>query len=175
MAAEPRPADSDSTDWTFVIDQGCQQCGYVPHDVVTTARRLAQVPGRWVEVLQRDGATMRPSEGVWSPVEYACHSRDLITVLGDRVGAMLDSDRPTFANYDGEAEAVAGKFWAADPALVSEQIGDSMDRTLFIYGRVGEADWERVGLRGDGVEMTVAGLSRYLLHDLEHHLVDVDG
>lgn len=175
MSTEPRPADSDSTDWTFVITDGCRQCGYVPHDVTETARRLADLPGRWSKALERPNATIRPQEGIWSPVEYGCHSRDLIEVLGERIELILGGDRPTFANYDGEAEVVSGRFWEADPAELAQQIASETERTISIYQRVTEGDWDRKGLRGDGKAMTIADLSRYLLHDLEHHLVDVDG
>lgn len=38
-----------------------------------------------------------------------------------------------------------------------------------------DGDWDRTGQRSDGFTFTVATLSRYLVHDLEHHLHDVDG
>lgn len=170
---EPRPADSDTRDWTFVIDEGCAQCGYVPHEPTATVARLRDLPGRWAAVLQRPGAAARPSEGVWSPVEYACHSRDLLRVLGERVALMLDQDEPTFPDYDGEAEAVRGRFWAADPAAVAEEIRRGVEEASSVYERVAPSDWERRGLRGDGRVFTIVGLSRFLVHDHEHHLHDV--
>ena len=36
-------------------------------------------------------------------------------------------------------------------------------------------DWSRRGVRSDGAEFTVDTFTRYLLHDLVHHLVDVGG
>ena len=68
MYAAPAPAEHDSTDWTFVVDQGCSQCGYRPHDPGETGDRLEALVPRWAEVLRRPDATRRPEPGVWSPV-----------------------------------------------------------------------------------------------------------
>ena len=175
MTDAPPPADTDTRDWTFVIDSGCEQCGYAPHDPVTTPARLRSLPPRWATVLQRQDAAVRPREGTWSPVEYACHSRDLIGALGERIAAMLESRNPTFADYDGEAEAVRGEFWAADPAQVAREIEAAAAASAMVLARVSDGDWDRTGRRGDGFTFTVASLCRYLVHDLEHHLHDVDG
>ena len=40
MTDAPPPAQTDDTDWTFVIEEGCGQCGCTPHDVATTPQRL---------------------------------------------------------------------------------------------------------------------------------------
>ena len=175
MSDTPRPADPDTRDWTVVIDDGCSECGYTPHDPRETQARILALSERWTAVLSREDARERPREGVWSPVEYACHSRDLLRVLGERVTLILDEDNPTFSEYDGEAEAVSGQFWSADPETTADDIARQADKTAFVYATVGESDWEKAGLRGDGKKMSIAELSRYLLHDLEHHLVDVDG
>ena len=175
MDATPPPADPDSRDWTFVLEAGCPECGYELHDPALTGERLrADVP-RWQAVLERPDVAERPSAGVWSPLEYASHSRDLVAVLGARVEAMLTEDRPTFADYDGEAEAVLQQFWTGDPAEVVREIADRTESTVAVLGRVAGDDWERTGLRCDGRPFTITELCRYLLHDVEHHLHDVDG
>lgn len=38
-----------------------------------------------------------------------------------------------------------------------------------------EEDWERRGLRSNGSEFTVLTLAQYFLHDVVHHLHDVNG
>lgn len=88
---------------------------------------------------------------------------------------MLASDDPEFADYDGEAEAIRQQFWRAAPEEVGRQLQSRTRRTREILSRVGEEDWARTGHRGDGKVFTVAGLCRFLLHDVEHHLHDVDG
>ena len=173
MDASPPPAAPDTRDWTFVVDEGCPECGYRPHDPALTGERLRAGVPRWAAVLARPDVAQRPSEGVWSPLEYASHARDLVGVLGQRVAAMLEEEGAPFAEYDGEAEAVRQEFWANDPAEVARQIAASTEDTVDVLGRVSGEDWERTGLRGDGRPFTVTQLSRYLLHDVEHHLHDV--
>lgn len=175
MTDAPPPAEPDRTDWTFVIDSGCPQCGYEPHDPALTGERLRDGTPRWSRVLGRADVAQRPSEGVWSPLEYAGHSRDLIRVLGERVTAMLDEEDPTFADYDGEAEAVRRRFWAEDPQEVDRQIAEATETTVAVLTRVRGDAFERTGRRGDGRPFTVTELCRYLLHDVEHHLHDVHG
>ena len=173
-ATPPPPAEHDTTDWTFVVDDGCAECGYTPHDPALTSERLQATVPRWASALERPGVTERPSPAVWSPLEYASHSRDLVRVLGERVTMMLAQEGAPFADYDGEAEAVRQEFWAGDPQTVAEEIATETQRTVDVLGGVRGEAWERTGLRGDGQPFTVAQLSRYLLHDIEHHLHDVE-
>lgn len=156
------------------MDDGCRECGYAPHDPVLTSERLQTAARRWATALQRPDVGERPAPGVWSTLEYAGHSRDLVRVLGQRVEAMLGQEGAPFADYDGETEAVRREFWAADPAAVAREIAAETQRTGTVLARVRGEDWERTGLRGDGRPFTVTELARYLLHDVEHHLHDVD-
>lgn len=172
MSTPPPPADHDSRDWTFVVDDGCDECGYTPHDPAATSDRLLAAVPRWAAALQRPGASERPAPGVWSPLEYACHARDLVRVLGDRVSAVLAREGAPFADYDGEAEAVRQEFWASDPRVVARQVAEETERTVAVLDRVRGQAWGRAGTRGDGTLFTIAGLCRYLLHDVEHHLHD---
>lgn len=126
-------------------------------------------------MLEREDVAVRPAERVWSPLEYASHSSDLIEELGKRLTVMLERDSPTFADYDGEAEAVRKRFWDADPREVARQIHERTAVTARILRGIDDDDLARTGYRGDGVEFTVTGLCRYLLHDVEHHLHDVSG
>lgn len=175
MDATPPPAEHDTRDWTFVVEDGCADCGYTPHDPVLTIERLEATVPRWARALERPGATERPAPGVWSTVEYASHSRDLVRVLGERVTAMLAEEGAPFADYDGEAEAVRQQFWAADPRTVAREVAAETERTIAVLEGVRGEAWERTGLRGDGQPFTITQLCRYLLHDIEHHLHDVDG
>lgn len=175
MDATPPLAAPDSRDWTFVVDEGCSECGHVPHDPAMTGERLRALVPRWRRALERPDVAERPEPQVWSPLEYASHSRDLVRVLGERIAVMLEEEGAPFADYDGEAEAVRQEFWNNDPAEVAREIADNTEATLAVLGKASGEDWERTGLRGDGKPFTVTQLSRYLLHDVEHHLHDVAG
>lgn len=175
MNSAPEPGMSDSRDWTTVLDGGCDECGYSPHDPVTTADRLSTAADRWGTVLVRPDVAERPAPRVWSPLEYAGHSRDLIEVLGDRLAAMLDGDTPTYADFDGEAAVREHEYWKADAGDLAERVARDTARTCEILAGVSGDDWGRTGRRGDGYLFTVASLCQYIVHDVEHHLHDVNG
>lgn len=171
----PEPGMPDDRDWTTVLDAGCGECGYQPHDSPDTAARLAAAAERWNAVLARPDVERRPAPRVWSPLEYAGHCRDLTEVLGDRLQAMLEEDDPTYADFDGEAAVREREYWRADPGALAEQLARDTERTRRVLARVTGADWQRTGRRGDGFVFTVATLSQYIVHDVEHHLYDVAG
>lgn len=175
MDNAPEPGMPDDRDWTTVLDGGCDECGYTPHDPATTSERLASAAERWRTVLARQGAADRPAPRVWSPVEYAGHCRDLIEVLGDRLEAMLGSENPTYEDFDGEAAVREHEYWKADPAELSGQLVLDTERSRGVLAGVGDDDWARTGRRGDGYEFTVGSLCQYIVHDVDHHLHDVNG
>lgn len=175
MVDAPEPGMPDTRDWTTVLEAGCDECGYRLHDPAATGRRLTEAMERWRRVLVRPDAVRRPAPRVWSPVEYAGHCRDLIEVLGQRVTAMLEVDAPTYDDFDGEAAVREHEYWRADPAELASGLELATARTREALERVGPGELERTGLRGDGYTFTVATLCRYIVHDVEHHLYDVQG
>lgn len=175
MNDAPEPGIRDDRDWTTVLEGGCDECGYRPHDPEATDQRLATALERWTAVLARTDVARRPAPRIWSPLEYGGHCRDLIEVLGDRVTAMLDSENPTYADFDGAAAVVEHEYWRIDAGALTERLARATARTREILARVGAEDWQRTGRRGDGFVFTVATLCQYIVHDVEHHLDDVGG
>ena len=171
----PEPGLPDDRDWTTVLRSGCEECGYRLHEPSTTADRLGAATERWRAVLGRPGATQRPAPRVWSPVEYGGHCRDLIEVLGERVALMLAHDEPTYEDFDGEEAVRRHEYWRAAPDHIVHAMESAVARTQDTLARVGPDDWDRTGRRGDGYVFTIGSLCRYIVHDVEHHLVDVDG
>ena len=173
MSAEaPLPTQPETKDWTVVLTEGCAECGYEPSDPYMSSARLAAAAAEWPEVLSRPGVDVRPEPTVWSPLEYAAHARDMVRLLGTRVASMLDGDHPTFDDWDGDAEAIEREYWKADQAQIAADIELTTRHTRAVLARVGRDQWERTGQRSDGVVFTIATLCQYLVHDVEHHLVD---
>ena len=85
---------------------------------------------------------------------------------------MLEVD-PQFANWDGDDMAVELKYWAADPQATADDIAVQTERTIRTLTALTDDQWDRPGHRSDGAPFTVSTLCQYLLHDIEHHLVDV--
>jgi hypothetical protein len=169
----PAPVPGDDRDWTFVIADGCDECGFRPFEPSETAQRISDGTERWRAILDRPDVAGRPSEQVWSPLEYACHVRDMVRLLGERVKSMRDQEDPEFADWDGDAKAVELAYWAADPGTTWEDFERTTRRTVAVLDSVPSEDWDRTGHRSDGVEFTIASLGQYIGHEMEHHLHDV--
>lgn len=169
--------EPDTKDWTWVLREPCTECGFRADSVSgpEVAGRIPALADRWVRVLAQDGATERPAPTVWSPLEYACHVRDVFRVFAGRVRLMLTEDGPTFENWDQDATAVAERYGQQDPAQVSVELQDAAADVTAAFDGVPDGAWTRTGLRSNGSAFTVESLGQYFLHDVVHHLVDVRG
>ena len=167
----------DSKDWTWVLERRCPECGLdagsvEPGDV---GPRLRSSAAAWPAVLARPDVRDRPSVAVWSPLEYACHVRDVLRLYDERLRLMLEQDDPLYANWDQDETAVRDAYGEQDPDVVLAQLQQAGQALAARFDGVRGARWERPGRRSDGASFTVASFSRYLLHDVEHHLHDVGG
>lgn len=175
MSAAPDAIVPDTKDWTWVLERPCPECGFDP-----AAQSLDALPTRihdtamaWSDVLARLDVDLRPTPAVWSPLEYACHVRDVCRVFTERVDAMLRDDGTAFPNWDQDATAVAARYHEQDPAMVAAELRDAASDVRDAFASVGGEQWQRTGVRSDGSVFTVETLGQYFLHDLAHHLVDV--
>jgi hypothetical protein len=169
------PVPADLKDWTWVLQRPCPECGFEPasvalDDVPAIVRANA---GAWRDVLERDDATVRPRPHVWSPLEYACHVRDVFVLYDQRLALMLTEDDPLFANWDQDETAVADRYGAQDPSVVASELEAAGNGIAASFAAVQDDEWTRTGTRSDGVNFTVASFARYFLHDPIHHLHDV--
>jgi hypothetical protein len=165
----------DDKNWTWVLERRCGDCGFdAPSFAVAgTAAMVREIGARWVTVLARADVRERPRPDVWSPLEYACHVRDVFRIMDMRLGLMLDSHDPTFENWDQDATAVEDDYGSQDPAAVAAELKAAAETFAMRYAGVSGEQWARRGFRSDGSVFTVESLARYMLHDPLHHLWDV--
>lgn len=172
----PPPAVTpDTKDWTWVLDQPCPECGLDAGalDVTDVPRLVRENATAWRAVLLADGAAERPAEGVWSPLEYACHVRDVFRLFDKRLRLMLDEDDPLFENWDQDATAVAERYDLANPVVVLGELTGAAEWIAADFEAVPADAWQRTGRRSDGAAFTVETFARYFVHDPVHHLHDV--
>jgi len=103
----------DTKDWTWVLERPCPECGFDTQGFAVEA-----VPGMimantaaWQAAL--DGASdarVRPEPSKWSPLEYACHVRDVFRLYDQRLELMLSQDDPLFPNWDQDETAVTDRY-----------------------------------------------------------------
>lgn len=177
LSPEPERPVPDNKDWTFTSTQRCAECGYDPAAVSNSrlADALRATASRWGAVLARSDVRQRPALEVWSPLEYACHVRDVHVVFVGRITQMRSEDQPRFANWDGDAAAIESRYYAQDPAVVAAELADATERAGAEYDDVPVDAWSRSGIRDGGGAFTISSLGHYHLHDVAHHLHDVRG
>ncbi|KSU77497.1 hypothetical protein GA0061083_1348 [Pseudarthrobacter enclensis] len=171
------PIVPDEKDWTWVLDRPCPDCSFDPASTTpaTIPGAIENMLPRWRAVLRRPDVAERPDDSTWSSLEYACHVRDVFSLFDQRLNLMLDSDGATFENWDQDRTAIEKDYANADPAVVSAELTAEGLQVAESFAGVRESEWDRKGLRSNGSEFTVLTLARYFLHDVVHHLHDVDG
>jgi hypothetical protein len=168
----------DTKDWTWVLEEPCPECGLDtsrlgPRDVPVVVRRAAaDVAGALTD---GDAARRRPEPGVWSPLEYACHLRDVARRFDARLHLVLRVDEPRFENWDQDAAAVEDHYADQEPARVAAELTEAAERLAASFEAVPAEALERVGYRSDGARFTVVTLGRYVAHEFVHHAHDVKG
>jgi hypothetical protein len=171
------PIVPDEKDWTWVLDRVCPECGFDTGavELADLAHRIDRTTAAWREVLRRPDVRTRPDEATWSPLEYACHVRDVHRVYAGRVARMLAEDDPFYENWDQDVTAVEDRYPEQDPAVVAEELAEAGAALGALFAGVEGDGWARPGRRSDGASFTVDSIGRYYLHDIEHHLWDVTG
>ena len=171
------PIVPEEKDWTWVLSRPCTQCGFDASTVTpsTVPGSVENMLPRWRAVLRRPDATERPDDSTWSALEYACHVRDVFNLFDRRLNLMLTEDNARFENWDQDQTALESDYANADPAVVSAELTTEGQQVAASFARVQESQWDQTGLRSNGSEFTVLTLAQYFLHDVVHHLADVDG
>ena len=173
----PLALEPDDKDWTWVLDTACPECGFRAGDVDPTAVAglMRDNAAAWEAILTGDdaGVRTRPSPTVWSPLEYACHVRDVHVRYLARLEMMLTEDGPHYPNWDQDETAIAQRYHDSDPATVAGELRTAADALAHRFDQVAGEQWDRTGYRSDGAAFTVASFARYFIHDPIHHLHDV--
>ena len=175
---EPLAPPPETRDWTFVVEQPCEECGFDPSGVDVRAgfgERILAAAVALAVAATAPGGRERPAPVVWSALEYAAHGRDTCRVFGARVEFMRVEDGARFANWDQDAAALQGRYWELDPAEVARELTADAEVIAARFAALTSEEWGHRGLRSNGSAFTTETLGRYFLHDLEHHVHDVRG
>jgi hypothetical protein len=175
--ADPGPSTPDDSDWTWVLTRPCPDCGFD-----ASARTVDDVPAalrdaasRYAVRLAQPDARTRPSAGVWSPLEYSCHVRDVCDVMRGRLEQILDGrgELVQFANWDQDETAVQKQYWRCDPRDGQREVSAACESAATAYARPVGEQWAWPALRSNGSRFTARTLALYFVHDIRHHLWDV--
>lgn len=169
----------DTKNWTWVLERRCPECGLecsgVPRDQIAPLTRANA--REWIDILADNPGRLRHRvrEDRWSPLEYACHVRDVFRVVDRRLNLMLTSDDPLYENWDQDRTALEDHYEDQDPEPVARELTEAAERLALGFETVRGTAWLRRGTRSDGAVFTVETLGQYMLHDVVHHVHDVTG
>lgn len=169
---------ADTKNWTWVLERRCPECGFdagalARGDIGASSREVAET---FVALLDDEDHDVRrrPDPDTWSTLEYACHIRDVFRVMDGRLGLMLADDGAAFENWDQDQTAIDERYDEQDPAVVAAEIDAACASVADRFDAVEEGQWSNRGLRSNGSTFTVETLGQYMVHDLVHHVWDVD-
>jgi hypothetical protein len=169
--------------WARAQTDECPQCGLQPGamDHQALGGELMVLASSWRSfLLAADDTYLRtnPAPGVFSPIQYGAHVRDIQRVYGDRILLMLREDNPVFPQFNPDEDAWNG-YNQLDRGALADDIEAQARRLKAILDELDADDWSRTMTRdggADGVyQFTVAGLASYAVHESHHHLLDADG
>jgi hypothetical protein len=157
----------------------CAQCGfeYDLGDAGSAGPALVAGAARFTSILEADPSDLRrrPRADVWSPLEYACHVRDVLLVQRERVLMARRSDRPTFEPMGRDERVEHDGYALQDPESVARQMTDAAAMFANVLARLGEADWDRIVVYGypARTERSLRWVAVHTVHEMRHHLDDV--
>jgi hypothetical protein len=123
-----------------------------------------------------DDAELRavPRPGVWSPLQYAAHSRDMLQVFADRIVLALAEEDPVVPWFDPGPDGWLG-YNRLDPSALADDLDICAARLDSVLAGIRGSGWSRTARR-DGVDrFSVAGLACFAVHEAHHHLLDAEG
>jgi hypothetical protein len=119
----------------------------------------------------------RPVPERWSPLEYACHARDVALMQRDRLYVALVEDEPSFKPMYRDERVAFDRYSTQAPAAVADQIAMAADLLANAFAGLDDAQWSRSLVYGHPVpaRRDVEWVAHHTLHELRHHLGDIDG
>lgn len=130
-----------------------------------------------VELLRADPVVLRrrATPDRWSPLEYACHMRDVLLVQRERLLAARRGDAPVTEPMGRDERVEHDGYLQQQPSDVARQLRDAA--LMFTHGldQLGPEDWERT-LTVPYPETAVRSLrwfAVHTVHELRHHLLDI--
>jgi hypothetical protein len=157
----------------------CVECGFI-YDLGTAeiVRRLnadAEAFVARMDDLDDGDARRRPTPNAWSPLEYACHVRDLLRVQRDRVDLIQREEQPTLVPMGRDERVAEGRYNEQDPVVVTRELLGAARSLSELLDTLDAAGWQRAGLYTyPTTELrTVEWIGNHTVHELQHHGHDI--
>jgi hypothetical protein len=158
----------------------CPQCGFtygaLPRQELSL--KLSGCGGDYGPRLAADPVLLRTrrSPQQWSPLEYACHVRDVALMQRDRLYVALVEDEPSFKPMYRDQRVAFDRYDTQAPAVVADQVKMAADLLANAFAGLDAPQWSRGVVYGypDPAHRDVEWMAHHTLHELVHHLADID-
>jgi hypothetical protein len=162
------------------VVERCEECGYLydlgaapqaGHDIQVGVAELAEL----LTTTAPGALARRTASQLWSPLEYACHVRDVLLTQRERVLLARRADIPSAVPM-GRDERVAHEGYAEqDPIEVAEELTVAARLLANVLRRLDTPDWELRLIYNwpHRTERTLRWVAANTLHDVRHHLLDI--
>jgi DinB superfamily len=154
----------------------CRDCGFgyeLSPEAVVERLTGANVRARQAAEAVASRLDVAPAEGIWTPRQYLAHLADWFEIIAERIERTLTEDRPLIASYDQDRLAVERAYDTWDVPSTLDRLEAATNRSIAAIRAAGEAGWDRIGVRDDLGETAVSMFANDLVHELDHHLLDV--
>ena len=154
----------------------CGECGfdYDSIDPTGIAEALRAHAERFVDV--GFAGTTRPADDVWSPLEYACHLRDVLQIQIGRVARGLAEDTPRFEPMGRDERPARLRYGEQDPEVVGFQILEGAAALADVFAAMTDEHLARTVTYNWPEKMIrpLRWVGRHTVHELVHHRLDVE-
>lgn len=157
----------------------CAGCGfeYREEAFAAAASEIVTCAGALAARIREPAADVRTrrSPEQWSPLEYACHVRDLLLVQRERVLAARWVEQPSFAPMGRDERVALDGYAEQDPAAVARQLEDAAAMFANVLERLSAGEWDRTVVYNYPAEQvrTLRWVAVRTLHEVVHHRWDV--
>jgi hypothetical protein len=159
-------------------DHHCEPCGLrygnlTPSLAIQLIRSSSAQYRRRLQRLPADVLCRRPTAGVWSAMEYACHVRDVYDVYHTRVRRTLNEHEPVLEPMHNDERAERAAYNQQLLASVLPDLERNADRFAALTSEISGPQWKRCAVRLPGERRTVLWMVRQAAHEGLHHLHDI--
>ena len=158
----------------------CEECGYDWEsldrgEILPEVATLASEHALLLTSVPADLLRERTRPESWSPLEYACHVRDVLRVQRERIVLAQTEDTPEFAPMRRDERVTEDRYNDQDPFIASVEITVAARQLVGTLAALDDKGWLRTGVYPfpDPHVRTVEWIGRLITHELAHHLFDI--
>ena len=183
LTGPPAPFVEDATLFSFVgyaaMAEHCPQCGFSyaieRSEIIPWLRSDARAFVERFRALDGEAVRRRPQPEVWSPLEYACHVRDVLMIQRERVLLAQTEIEPKFAPMRRDERVVEQRYNEQDPDQVAGELAAAAESLATTFDGFDDAAWQRTGWYNFPEPMlrSVEWIGVHTVHELLHHRTDI--